>query len=516
VVWARPPDRFEAGTPAIVNVIAFARALLLARRHGTDCFRQDRIDATPDDIVRGGPFRGLDGADLLAALRASRIGMDLRVPTAKGERPLVNLDNAASTPTFAPVWEAARRTWHLPPEARPAVAREAAAVVAGFLRAPAPDYEVIFTANTTEAIHRVAENLALQTDTGSAPVVFNTLLDHNSDELPWRGLAGVAQVRLDVDAEGFLDPARLESELAARDREAGTGAPRIRLVAVCGASNVLGSFNDLEEICRVAHRHEAHVLVDAAQWVAHRRIDIAACGIDFLAFSAHKAYAPFGSGALVARRSLLAFDEDRLERIRATGEENVCGLAAPATALDLLGRIGMDRIEAEEQARTAQALAGLATVPGLTVRGIAGAGHPRFGRRGGVIAFEMKGSLSFRIASELAERAGIGSRWGCHCAHMLIKHQLGIPPWAQQIQRLIVTLLPKVELPGIARVSLGLGNDAADVDVLVETLREVAAEGRVRRKELQKRMAEFVEDAVLRVYGEGGPAGSDRQPPGER
>jgi selenocysteine lyase/cysteine desulfurase len=503
VVWARAPGRFEAGTPAIVNVIAFARALQLARRHGNDCFREDRVDATPADILQDGEFQELRGRELLARLKASRIGLDLRVPTAEGTSPLVNLDNGASTPTFAPIWDAVWRTWQLDPRARPALVEEAAAVVAGFLNAPASDYEVLFTANTTEAVHLAAEDIGLQATDGMAPVVLNTLLEHNSNELPWRDRTGFAHVLLDVDAEGFIDPARLEAELAAYNQDALHGNQRIRLVAVSGASNVLGTFNDLAVICRIAHRHGARVLVDAAQLVAHRRVDMDAWGVDYLAFSAHKAYAPFGSGALVIRKSLLAFDPDRLARIRASGRENVGGLAGLAKALLLLQRIGMDVVEAEEQALTALALAGLARIPGLKVHGIADAANPRFGRRGGVIAFDLKGSISYKVAGELAERAGIGTRWGCHCAHMLIKHQLGIPPWAQQFQRAIVTVFPKLDLPGMARVSFGLGTEPADIDVLLQTLGQVAREGAARRKDVKRRMADFVEAAVQRVYGEG-------------
>ena len=484
VVWARAPGRFEAGTPAIVNVIAFARALQLARRHGKDCFREAWNDAASGQILHGGSPESLGGGELLASLKASRIGLGLCVPTAKGMSPLVNLDNAASTPTFAPVWEAVWRTWQLEPSARPVLVREAAVVVAGFLNASPSTYDVLFTANTTEAIHLAAENLCLQASDGFELVVLNTILEHNSNELPWRGLAGASQVQLDVDAEGFIDLARLEAELAAYNQEARHGTKRIRLVAVSGASNVLGSFNDLAAICQAAHRHGAHVLVDAAQLVAHRRVDMEACGIDYLAFSAHKAYAPFGSGALVARKSLLAFDPGRLQQIRTSGEENVGGLAGMAKALQLLQRIGLDLVQEEEQVLTALALAGMAKVPGLRVRGIADASSPRFAQRGGVIAFELKGSLSYKLAGELAERAGIGSRWGCHCAHMLIKRLLQVPPWAQQIQRAIVIVLPKLELPGIARVSFGLGNDPADVEILVKVLGQIAKEGRVRRNDV--------------------------------
>ncbi|MBM4371090.1 MAG: aminotransferase class V-fold PLP-dependent enzyme [Deltaproteobacteria bacterium] len=506
VVWARAPGRFEAGTPPIVNVIAFARALQLTRHHGPDCFRQAGTDASPDNGLRGEPLPGLRGRELLEGLRALRIGRELQVPTADGSAPLVNLDHAASTPTFTPVWEAVWRAWRLPPEARPGMGRDASRVVAGFLDAPPADYDVLFTANATEAIHLAARNLSLQPGDGFEPVVLNTLLEHNSNELPWRGLEGVAQVRLEVDREGFVDPARLEAELAAFNRDGRYGRQRIRLVCVSGASNVLGSMSDLEAICRAARSHGARVLVDAAQLVAHRRVSLAACGADYLVFAAHKAYAPFGTGVLVARRSLLAFAPDELERVRASGEENTGGLAGLAVALGLLRRIGLDVIEAEERALTERALAGLAGIPGLKVYGIADAGNPRFGQRGGVIAFDLKGSLSYKVAGELAERAGVGIRWGCHCAHMLIKDQLRVPRWAEQLQRAMVVFLPKLDLPGVARVSMGIDNTPADIDLLVGVLARIARDGAARRKALKRSIRDFVDGRVLQVYG---PSGTD-------
>jgi selenocysteine lyase/cysteine desulfurase len=111
-----------------------------------------------------------------------------------------------------------------------------------------------------------------------------------------------------VDAEGFVDSNELETLLCAYNQKGLHGKKRIKLVAVSGASNVLGVFNDLAEISRIAHRYGARLLVDAAQLVAHRRIEMDKCDIDYLAFSAHKAYAPFGCGVLVAGKGLLHFD----------------------------------------------------------------------------------------------------------------------------------------------------------------------------------------------------------------
>lgn len=111
------------------------------------------------------------------------------------------------------------------------------------------------------------------------------------------------------------------------DRLAEYGRKRIALVTVSGASNVLGICNDLTEISQIVHRYGARLLVDAAQLVAHRKVEVDRWGIDYLAFSAHKVYAPFGSGALLVRKGLLHFSPAERALIQASGEENVGGIA---------------------------------------------------------------------------------------------------------------------------------------------------------------------------------------------
>jgi selenocysteine lyase/cysteine desulfurase len=487
-VWIRGEGRFEPGTPGIVNVVAFARALKLVRRHGNDAFTPGPGDAKPAvDILRRDGLEGLSGVELLAALRRSVIGRGLPVPTRSGDRPFVNLDNSASTPSLEEVWEAARLTLRQDKETQAAIVREAKSVVADFLGAPEEAYDILFTSNTTEAIHLAAESLAAS---GSGGVVLNTLLEHNSNDLPWRGRSGFPLLRLDVDDEGFLDPERLEAAL----REHG-GKP-VRLVALSGASNVLGSFNDLPALCAVAHEWGAQVLVDGAQLIAHRACDMASWGVDWLAFSAHKAYAPFGTGVLAARKGLL----HPSEVARASGEENAAGIAALAKSLALLKRVGMDVVQEEERELTVRALRGLGEIPKMRLFGVTDPDSPRFADKGGVVAFEIAGMIPFRTGRELAERRGVGVRVGCHCAHLLVKRMTRIPGWAEQFQRGLVTLLPFVNLPGVVRVSLGLENDAADVDALRETLADIAARKPLPRADMKKAMKEFEDGVVGRVY----------------
>ena len=282
VIWARGADKFEAGTPAIVSVIALARALQLIRQFGKDAFLEaDAEKRTAADILYHDELEKFSGRELLAALRPTLIGQRAPVPTLEGAKPFINLDNGASTPTFEPIWDAVRQAWRQPEQVQREIVREVKSICAEVLGAPPADYDVIFTSNTTEAINLAAESLGDESQDGIKPVVVNTLLEHNSNELPWRRLPGVALIRFPVDDEGFLDLNALEALLRAYNQQGRHGNKRIRLVAVSGASNVLGVFNDLAEISRIVHRYGARLLVDAAQLVAHRKVDMAACGIDY-------------------------------------------------------------------------------------------------------------------------------------------------------------------------------------------------------------------------------------------
>jgi selenocysteine lyase/cysteine desulfurase len=516
VVWARAPDKFEAGTPAIVNVIAFARALRLIRHAGPDAFRgapAEKLAAA--EILYHDDLEKCSGREALDGLRQTLIGRGVRVPTAEGDRRYINLDNGASTPTFSPIWNAVCQTWRQPGPVQQEIIREVKSICAGVLGAPLVAYDVIFTSNTTEAINLVAESLCYgnedESEEGVEVVVLNTLLEHNSNELPWRMGPGLSLIRLPVDAEGFVDLNELETLLGAYNQEGQHGKKRIVLVAVSGASNVLGVFNNLAEIGRIAHRYGARLLVDAAQLVAHRKVEVEKCGIDYLAFSAHKVYAPFGSGVLLARKGLLRFSPADMELIRASGEENVGGIAALGKALVLLQRIDLDLIQAEEQALTGRALRGLAYIPGLTLYGIKDPDSPSFAHKGGVIVFRLEAMLANRVAKELAERGGIGVRSGCHCAHMLVKHLLNIPPLLAQFQGLILTLFPQVALPGLTRVSLGIENSAEDIDTLIRVLGKIARQPRARasarngafnlpQTDAQRQMDDFARAAARRVY----------------
>lgn len=512
VIWASAPDRFEAGTPAIINIIAFAKALRMAGRQKNISFSpQIQEQKTAREILYHDELDAFSGAELLGKLKQSLIGRNVMVPTSHGMKTFVNFDHAASTPAFEAVWEAVKSTWKQPAEVQKEIVTKVKKICSGFLEAAPEEHEFIFTSNTTEAINLAAEKLAEEAGDGTSTVILSTILEHSSNDLPWRQQKGFSVVRLGVGDEGMLDLKQMESLLSEYNQEGKHGNQRIRLMAMTGASNVLGTFNDMEEIGAILHRYGARLLVDAAQMIAHRKVSMKSGNVDYLAFSAHKAYAPFGTGMLVVKKSIPGFSEAETIPVRTSGEENAAGIAALGKTMLLLQRAGLNLICEEELELTKHALKKLAQVKGLSVYGIIDPASPNIGRKGGVVVFQMKGKFPDRMAKELASRGGIGTRFGCHCAHIIIKHLLKFTPVLENIQRFIVLLIPKINLPGLIRISLGIGNTKEEIDAFALTMEEIlnkpgisSADHKQNQsvpiKQVKQQMKEFTASVCARVY----------------
>jgi len=520
VIWADAPQKFEAGTPCVINAIAFAIALRIRRELGSDCFRlHDDAIFSITGILQQDELSEYSGAQLLAILKKQLIGYDLHVPTAEGEKPFINLDNAASTPTFFPVWNVVSKIWRQSEKVHAEIIREVRKILAVFLGASLEKYDAIFTCNTTEALNIAARFIQNEYRNDSGFVILNTLLEHNSNELPWRYISGASLIRLSVDNEGFVNLDELELILRKYNQECIYGKKRIRIVAISGASNVLGTFNDIQAISRIAHKYDARILVDGAQVVAHRSVNMDEWGIDYLAFSGHKVYAPFGSGALLVRKEHLHINHSELERIRTSGEENIAGIAALGKAITLLQQIGMDVIEAREKSLVHRLLKGLSGIHGIEIFGIRDPDSKKLPQMGGVVSFCLKSVPHNLIAKELAEQGGIGVRNGCFCTHLLVRHLLGIHPASAFGAKMGFMLLPRITrtfLPGLVRLSFGLENDNNDVDRLIKVLEKIVSlplsiinrllalnrNGTLflSRTRVQKQMEEFLETRVQKVY----------------
>ena len=302
---------------------------------------------TVTEILFNDEMNNYSGKELLNELRLTMIGKEILVPTIEGNRSFINLDNAASTPTFEPVWKAVRQTWSQPKDVQQEVIEEVRSICSGVLGAPLADYDMIFTSNTTEAVNLAAESLSCESGLEAEPVVLSTMLEHTSNDLPWRMVHNVSMIRLSVDNDGFINLTELENVLREYNQKNKHGNETGK---TCCYQRCFKCPWYLQSPCGNQQNRSqvwARLFVDGAQLVAHRKIEMGKWGIDYLAFSAHKVYAPFGTGVLVAAKGLLKFGPAEMELIRSSGEENTVGIAALGKSLLLLQRIGLDLIREE-------------------------------------------------------------------------------------------------------------------------------------------------------------------------
>jgi selenocysteine lyase/cysteine desulfurase len=410
------------------------------------------------------------------------VGDDVEVACADGRmRRYVNLDYAASTPVMADVWAAVEAfvPWyssvHRGTGAKSQVAtaeyERARDDVARFVGAR-PSDKVVFVRNTTEAANLLAAALPHGTK------VLSSTTEHHANMLPWR--------RHDVRLLPFT---RTPAELLEHTERA-LRAERIDLVAVTGASNVTGEVWPVAELAQLAHAHGAELFVDAAQLAPHRAIDMASAGIDHLAFSGHKLYAPFGAGALVGRLDdglpllagggairLVTTDDviwaDAPDRFEA-GSPNVIGVVALAAACRTLTQLGMETVAAHERSLAVRLWTGLARVPGVRMLT---QWEPGGVDRVGVATFNLAGYRDPLLAAILSAEHAIGVRHGCFCAHPLMTHLLGVPEAESARLHAELGAGRHPQLPGAVRASLGIGATAGDVDRLLTALEEIARSG---------------------------------------
>jgi cysteine desulfurase/selenocysteine lyase len=292
--------------------------------------------------------------------------------------------------------------------------------VRALLNAPS-EREIIFTRDTTEAINLVAYSYG-RTNLGPGDVIVTTEIEHHSNLVPWQQLAkatGATICYVHIDEHGEL---RLD-ELAEIER-----AGNVKLLAVVDQSNSLGTINPIRDLADWVHGLGGVIVVDGAQSVPHRPVDVQAMGADFLAFSGHKLCGPSGAGALWGRRELLEAmppfltggEMIRSVRLEGTsfndlpwkfeaGTPAIAEVVGMGAAIDYVTGIGLEAIHDHETAITAYALDRLAEVPGVTVHGPL---DPA--RRGGVVSFSLEGVHPHDVA-EILGADGVCVRAGHHC-----------------------------------------------------------------------------------------------------
>lgn len=426
----------------------------------------------------------------VADLRNDIVGIDTMVPSLDGtDRRYVFLDNAASTPTFCtvlryieefmPWYSGVHRGTGIKSIVATKLYDHAHDIIGDFVGADLHANVVILVKNSTEAINKLANRLNLSHD----DLIITTIMEHHSNDLPWRKHCKV--VHIDVEDDGQL---KLDELRSALKQNKGT----VKLVAINGSSNITGICNPIHEIAEWTHEAGAAIFVDAAQLVPHRSVDILPnddkAHIDFIAFSAHKMYAPFGTGVLIGPRAVFEQGEPdavgggvvtavSLDEVHwssppdkdEAGSPNVVGAIALAKAITMLEEVGMDAIAAHETELLEYAYAHIKRVPGVELFGPT----DNLEKKVGVIAFNIAGMHHAKAAAIFGNEGGIGLRNGCFCAHPYVKRLLRIAP--EEDRRLTAAMISgdKSDIPGLVRASLGCYSNEEDLDLFIEMLRRI-------------------------------------------
>lgn len=416
------------------------------------------------------------------------IGVDMKIPLYDGSYiTSINFDNAATTPpfqsvlneiiNFSPLYSSIHRGCGYKSIISSKLYDDSRSIVANFVHANLENDTIIYVKNTTEAINKLANRLCIK---HKKCVVLSTDMEHHSNDLPWRNKYKVDYIS--IDNLGKLSIVDLEKKLIKYHGN-------VKLVTVSGASNVTGYRNPIYEIAELSHKYGARILVDGAQLVPHVPMDMKPPNskehIDFLAFSSHKMYAPFGIGVLVGPKRDFIIGEpdyqgggtvkvvthdfvswDDPPSKEEAGTPNIMGVVALVAAIKTLTSIGMTNIENYEHKLTEYALERLSKLPGVKLYGSSLDCQDRIS----IIPFNIDEIDHTITARVLSNEKGISVRNGCFCAQPYIQKLLKLDK--AKINALIKN--PNVPRPGMVRVSFGLYNTFSEIDFFVDSIRYIS------------------------------------------
>jgi cysteine desulfurase / selenocysteine lyase len=412
------------------------------------------------------------------------VGVDTKVPVKSGGYvTAINFDNAATTPPFQSVMKEINRfsPWyssiHRGTGYKSLVSSyvydNSRKEILDFVKADNEHYTAIYVKNTTEAINKIAYRLCNKT---KKCVILSTCMEHHSNDLPWRNKYTVDYIL--IDNLGRLDLNDLERKLVKYKG-------KVKLVTITGASNVTGFKNPIYKAAELAHKHNAQILVDGAQLIPHASFNMGdlksnTC-IDYLVFSAHKMYAPFGIGVLISPKNTLMEGPPEIKgggtvkmvthdliqwddppNKEEAGSPNIMGVVALLTSISTIKSIGMENLEKYEDSLTEYALSRIKDVPDVHLYGNTENSKDRVG----IIPFNMDGVQHGIVAKALSDEAGIAVRSGCFCAQPYVQRLLNISQ--KQIEsHFRDSSLPK---PGMVRLSFGLYNNYDEIDRFIKML----------------------------------------------
>jgi cysteine desulfurase/selenocysteine lyase len=376
---------------------------------------------------------------------------------------LVYLDNAATTQKPIQVIEAIscyyknsnanihRGSYELSAESS-SLYEEAKKETAKFINARKWN-EIIFTKNTTESINLLSFSLGEKLKKGD--LILTTKMEHHSNLIPWQQLKkkGIKLEFVEITKEGKLNEKDLEEKLEKKPK----------IFSFSGASNVLGTVNEIKELTKKGKEVNSIVIIDAAQLVPHKKINAKKLNVDFIAFSSHKMLGPTGIGILYGKEELLEkmnpflTGGDMISKVSLkksywnslpwkfeAGTPNIAGGIGFRIALKYLKKIGMEKITAHETKLLKYATQEMNSIKGIEIYG------PKE-KKLGILAFNIKGVHPHDVSAVL-DKKGIAIRSGNHCAQPLMQ-ELGIK--------------------GSARASFYLYNEKEDVNKLIEGIKEV-------------------------------------------
>jgi Selenocysteine lyase len=418
------------------------------------------------------------------------IGLDKLVEIKNGEKVVgINFDNAATTPLFecvmrdvvefANYYSSIHRGTGYKSKICSEFYDESREIIMKYFNADPSTHTVIYVKNTTEGINKLSYRILKDKNS----VVLSSCMEHHSNDLPWRKKCSLDYI--DIDESGRLSLEDLNRKLI---KYKGL----VKYVTVTGASNVTGYVNDIYEIAKLTHKYDAKLIVDGAQLVPHARVNMRPLdyneNIDYLVFSAHKMYAPFGIGVIIAPKDIFYdgdpeysgggtinnvthkfIDWDDPPAKEEAGSPNILGVKALISSLKQYEKIGIENIEDHERKLALYAIKKLKQIPELKIY----CDTSENIKRVGIIPFNIEGMNHFSVAEALSANAGIAVRNGCFCAHPYVQKLLNITDEEVENYR----CMKRADRPGMVRISFGLYNNFNEIDLLIKEIKRIIKYG---------------------------------------